>query len=91
MPNQPRNTFGRFRSASEAIVDITFEPSADAPEDLTSWLGGGTMVVEFQARGTYRYENVNFVEYTNFKNSPSWGEYFNDYIRPFYNEYERIA
>lgn len=86
---QPRNTFGRFRSSSEAIVDITFIPAAEI--DFDNFLGSGSMIVEFQARGTYQYENVNYIEYVNFKNAPSWGEYFNQNIRNYYTDYERIA
>lgn len=91
MPNQPRNTYGHFRTFSAAIVDIVFEPASEIPLDYDSWLGDGSMIIEFQARGTYRYNSVNFIEFTNFKNAPSWGEYFNNNIRPFYTDYERIG
>lgn len=91
MPRQslPRNTFGRFRSYSQAIEDIIFEPSSEI--DFDNFLGNGSMTVIFNERGTYRYEDVNYIEYVNFKNAPSWGEYFNNFIRPYYDNYERIG
>lgn len=88
---QPRNTRGQFRSASAAIADIVFEPSSEIPEDYSTWLGDGAVVVTFNARGVYRYEGINFIEYSQFKDAPSWGSYFNDYIRPYYSNYERIG
>lgn len=87
-----RNALDRFRSGqSNAIVDITFRPQEEVPIDFTTLLGDGALIVEFQERGTYQYNGVNYLEYVNFKNASSWGEYFNNYIRPNYLDYERIG
>lgn len=85
-----RSASGRFRAGvSEAIADIQWEPQPLAKDAID--LGNGDLVVIFQERGTYRYHDVNFSEYISFKDAPSWGEYFNENIRPNYLDYERIG
>jgi hypothetical protein len=48
------------------------------------------LTIEFQERGTYKYEGVPAEEYLGLKGASSHGTYFNLYIRDRYN-FERIA
>lgn len=48
------------------------------------------LTIEFQERGTYKYEGVPADEYLGLKDAASHGTYFNLYIRDRYN-FERIA
>jgi hypothetical protein len=48
------------------------------------------LTIEFQARGTYKYDGVPSEEYLGLKGAASHGTYFNLYIRDRYS-FERIA
>jgi hypothetical protein len=45
----------------------------------------GTLIIDFMARGSYKYENFPLDEYVDFASAGSQGKYFNLYIRPKYN------
>lgn len=64
---------------STCIANITF----DAEEDV--------MIIQFQERGTYRYNDVPIDIYRDLSSASLKGSYFNLYVRPVYNDYERIS
>ena len=62
---------------SKCVADISYDPESQE------------MTVEFQQRGTYKYQNVPLDEYVDFQSAGSQGKYFNNYIRDRYS-FERI-
>lgn len=64
---------------SECVADISYNPETEE------------MTIEFQQRGTYLYHNVPLDTYVDFQTAGSMGKYFNNYIRNFGFEYERIG
>lgn len=89
---RPRNTHGQFRSVSAAIQDVQWEPKDPLNIDpVEDFLGTGTLIIVFQERGTYRYYDANYLDYQNLKNAASMGGYFNDNLRNYLTNYERIA
>ena len=64
---------------SECVADVSYNPETEE------------MTIEFVKRGTYVYKDVPLDTYVDFSTSGSQGKYFNNYIRNFGFEYERIA
>ena len=58
---------------------------------LTDESGRGDLTIEFMARGTYIYHEVQLDTYVDFATAGSQGQYFNLYIRDQGYDYERIA
>ena len=70
-------------SASRCVRSLDFQ--------LTDESGRGDLTVEFMARGTYIYHDVELDLYVDFATAGSQGQYFNLYIRDQGYSYERIA
>ena len=70
-------------SASRCVRSLDFQ--------LTDESGRGDLTVEFMARGTYVYHEVQLDVYVDFATAGSQGQYFNLYIRDQGYDYERIA
>ena len=70
-------------SASRCVRSLDFQ--------LTDESGRGDLTVEFMARGTYIYHEVQLDTYVDFATAGSQGQYFNLYIRDQGYDYERIA
>jgi hypothetical protein len=64
---------------SECVSDLEYDPEHYE------------MTIHFVKRGSYIYYGIEPWLFAEFNNSGSRGQYFNQYIRPMYSDYQRIA
>jgi len=72
------------------VTEFTMDVSSTCCAQVIYDAQSQTLAIQFQKRGTYVYNNFPMEDYTEFANSGSKGQYFNENIRGQF-EYERIG